>query len=140
MAEKSIFNEIREALQEVMEGRRYTISVIEKLKKSLPDLGPQIDKLNASINSISNLSNVSAELTTNMNQLKDTIQTVKVLSSNVESMKNDLQNMSHNVMALRPILDSIRDYSQRQENGLRGIAQALQAIMTQLGELLTKTG
>ena len=55
-------------------------------------------------------------------------------------MKNDMQNMSNNIMTLRPILDSIRDYSQRQENGLRGIAQALQTVMGQLGEVIAKLG
>ena len=43
-------------------------------------------------------------------------------------------------MQLRPILDSVRDYSQRQENGLRGIAQSLQGLMGTLGQILAKLG
>ncbi len=140
MSDKSIFNEIREVMQEVMEGRRYTISQIEKLKKAIPDLGPQVEKLNNSINTISNLGNIASDLTSSLGQLKETLQVVSSLALTTNSMKNDVQNISANVMALRPILDSIRDYSQRQENGLRGIAQALQSIMTQLGELLAKSG
>ena len=140
MAERGIFNEIREALDEVMAGRRYLISEIEKLKKALPDLGPEVEKLTGAIDSISQLSEISRGLTGSLTDLKESLSIVKTLSTTVQSMKNDLSNMSNNVMALRPILDSIRDYSQRNENGLRGMAQALQTIMGQLGEVLAKLG
>ena len=140
MAEKGIFKNIKESLDEVMSGRRYLISAIEKLKKSLPDLGPQVEKLTAGIESIANLSEVSNQLGGNLNQLKDALGAITNLSSTMNSMRSEMQNMSSNVQALRPILDSIRDYSQRQENGLRGISQALQALMGQMGEILAKLG
>ncbi len=140
MGERGIFNEIREALDEVMSGRRYLISTVEKLKKSLPDLAPDIEKLKSTIDSISQLSDISKGLTGSLSELREALTIVKTLSSTTQSMKNDLTNMSNNVMALRPILDSIRDYSQRNENGLRGIAQAMQTIMGQLGEVLAKLG
>lgn len=140
MAEKGIFKNIQETLDEVMSGRRYIISAVDKLKKSLPDLGPQIDKLTTSIDSLSNLSAVSTEMSSSLEQLQTSVQTMNALNLNVQSMKNDVQNISNNLMNLRPILDSIRDYSQRQENGLRGIAQALQTVMGQMGEILAKLG
>ena len=140
MAEKGIFNEIRESLDEIMSGRRYLISTVEKLRKGLPDIGPQIDKLASSVEAISGLSENSAKLSGALEQLEGNMAVVNTLSSNIQSMKNDLSNLSNNVMALRPILDSIRDYSQRQENGLRGIAQAIQALMGQMGEILAKMG
>ena len=140
MAERGIFNEIREALDEVMAGRRYLISEIEKLKKALPDLGPEVEKLTGAIDSIAQLSEISRGLTGSLTDLKESLSIVKTLSTTVQSMKNDLSNMSNNVMALRPILDSIRDYSQRNENGLRGMAQAMQTIMDQLGQVLAKLG
>ncbi len=140
MAEKGIFKNIQESLEEVMSGRRYLISAVEKLRKGLPDLGPQVEKLTVSIESLSNLSAVTGELTGSLDQLKTSMQTMNALNTNIQSMKNDMQNMSNNIMTLRPILDSIRDYSQRQENGLRGIAQALQTVMGQLGEVIAKLG
>jgi ABC-type transporter Mla subunit MlaD len=140
LGERGIFNEIREALDEVMAGRRYLISEIEKLKKALPDLGPEVEKLMGAIDSISQLSEIARGLSGSLTDLRESLSIVKTLSTTVQSMKNDLSNMSNNVMALRPILDSIRDYSQRNENGLRGMAQAMQTIMGQLGEVLAKLG
>ena len=138
MAEKGIFKNIQESLEEIMSGRRYLISTVEKLKKSMPDIAPQVDKLTSSIDSISNLSNVAGELTQSLDDLKTAVQTLNTLNTNIQSMKSDMQTMSNNIMNLRPILDSIRDYSQRNENGLRGISQALQHISGQLGEVLGK--
>ena len=138
MAEKSIFKNIQETLDEVMSGRRYLISAIEKLKKSIPDLGPQVEKLTGGIESISNLSSISNDLTTNLGQLKDSLGAITTLSNTMNSLRSEMQNMSSNIQAMRPMLDSIRDYSQRQENGLRGIAQALQNLMGQMGEILAK--
>ncbi|TFF95436.1 MAG: hypothetical protein EU544_02750 [Promethearchaeota archaeon] len=138
MSEKGIFKEIRDALDEVMSGRRYLISQIEKLKKSLPELGPQVQTLSSSIEAISGLSETSTKLTQSLDKLDASMQTMNTLNSNIESMRNDLSNLSNNVMALRPVLDSVRDYSQRQENGLRGIHQAVQALMGQMGQILAK--
>ncbi|MHA1150310.1 MAG: hypothetical protein ACTSR8_18950 [Promethearchaeota archaeon] len=140
MAEKGIFNEIREALDEVMSGRRYLISVVEKLRKGLPDIAPQIDKLNSSVDAISGLSTTASQLSSALEKLEGTMGIVNTLGSSVQSMKNDLGNLSTNIMQLRPILDSVRDYAQRQENGLRGIAQSLQGLMGTLGEILAKLG
>ena len=140
MGERGIFNEIRESLDEIMSGRRYLISTVEKLKKTLPDLAPDIEKLTGAIDSISQLSEISKGLSGSLTDLKESLSIVRTLSTTVQSMKNDLSNMSNNAMALRPILDSIRDYSQRNENGLRGMAQAMQTIMGQLGEVLAKLG
>jgi len=140
MAEKGIFKNIKESLDEIMSGRRYLISTVEKLRKSMPDLAPQVEKLTGGIESISNLATVSQELGGNLNQLKDALGAITNLSSTMNSMRSEMQNMSSNIQALRPILDSIRDYSQRQENGLRGISQALQALMGQMGEILAKLG
>lgn len=140
MAEKGIFNNIKESLDEIMQGRRYLITAIEKLKKSMPDLAPQVEKLTNGIESISNLASVSQELGGNLNQLKDALGAITNLSSTMNSMRSEMQNMSSNIQALRPILDSIRDYSQRQENGLRGISEALQALMGQMGQILAKLG
>lgn len=140
MAEKGIFNEIREALDEVMSGRRYLISVVEKLRKGLPDIAPQIEKLNSSVDAIAGLSTTATQLSSALEKLDGTMSTVNSLGSAIQSMKNDLGNLSNNVMAFRPILDSLRDYSQRQENGLRGIAQSLQGLMGTLGEILGKLG
>ncbi|MHA1294362.1 MAG: hypothetical protein ACTSQJ_17090 [Promethearchaeota archaeon] len=123
-----------------MSGRRYLISTVEKLRKGLPDLAPQVEKLTASIDSISTISAVGNKLNATLGDLGSALEEMKTLSSNIASMKNDITNMSNNIMAFRPILDSIRDYSQRNENGLRGIAQALQTIMGQLGEVLAKLG
>ena len=138
MAEKGIFNEIRESLDEVMSGRRYLISTVEKLRKGLPDLGPQIETLSKSVEAISGLSDTATQLSGSLGQLQTSMASISNLSTTIQSMKNDLTNLSNNVMALRPILDSIRDYSQRQENGLRGIAQAIQALMGQMGQILAK--
>jgi len=140
MAEKGIFKNIKESLDEIMSGRRYLISTVEKLRKGLPDLAPQVEKLTASIDSISTISAVGNKLNATLGDLGSALEEMKTLSSNIASMKNDITNMSNNIMAFRPILDSIRDYSQRNENGLRGIAQALQTIMGQLGEVLAKLG
>jgi len=140
MSEKGIFKNIQESLDEIMSGRRYLISAVEKLKKSLPDMGPQVDKLTQSIESISNLSNVANDMTASLDQMKTTVQTLGAVNTNITSMKNDMQNMSNNIMSMRPVLDSIRDYLQRQENGMRGIAQALQTVMGQLGEVIAKLG
>jgi len=140
MAEKGIFKNIKESLDEIMQGRRYLISAIEKLKKSLPDIGPQVDKLTAGIESIANLSTVSQELGGNLNQMKEALGSISNLANTMSGMRSEMQNMSSNIQALRPVLDSIRDYSQRQENGLRGIATALQNVMGQLGQVLAKLG
>lgn len=138
MAEKGIFKNIKESLDEIMSGRRYLISAIDKLKRQMPDLAPQVEKLTSGIESISNLATVSQELGGNLNQLKDALGAITNLSSTMNSMRSEMQNMSSNIQALRPILDSIRDYSQRQENGLRGISEALQALMGQMGQILAK--
>ena len=140
MAEKGIFREMKEALDEIMSGRRYLISTVEKLKKSLPDLGPQMEKLSAGMESISSLSSVANGLGNSLGQLQEALVAMQTLTSTIQTMKNDITNMSSNVMALRPILDSIRDYAQRNENGLRGMAQAMQTIMDQLGQVLAKLG
>ena len=138
MSEKGIFKNIKESLDEIMSGRRYLISTVEKLRKGLPDLAPSVEQLKASIDSIAAVSSVATELASSLTQLKEALEGMKTLSTTIDSMKNDLQNMSNNVMALRPILDSIRDYSQRQENGLRGIAQAIQEVMGQMGQILAR--
>ncbi|MGV9199268.1 MAG: hypothetical protein ACOC44_13495 [Promethearchaeia archaeon] len=138
MAEKGIFNEIKESLQEVMSGRRYLISTVEKLKKSLPEIGPEVEKLSDSIETIKGMSDVSEKLSNNLNELSHSLEVIKKVGSDIETMKNDIQNMSNNVMQLRPILDSLRDYAQRQENGMKGLAQAMQAVMTKMGQVLAK--
>ena len=83
MAEKGIFKNIQESLEEVMSGRRYLISAVEKLRKGLPDLSPQVEKLTVSIESLSNLSAVTGELTGSLDQLKTSMQTMNALNTNI---------------------------------------------------------
>jgi methyl-accepting chemotaxis protein len=138
VGEKSIFKEIKDSLDEIMSGRRYLISTVEKLKKSLPEIGPEVERLSSSIQTIQGMSEVSENLTTNLNELRNSLEVINKVGSDIETMKNDIQNMSNNVMQLRPILDSIRDYSQRQENGMKSLAQAVQTVMTRMGKILAK--
>ena len=95
---------------------------------------------NDSVSSISVLSNVSNELSNSLNHLMTSLQEVNRLTITVESMKNNIQNMANNIMAFRPVLDSIRDYNQRQENALTGIAGAIQQLMGQMGQIIAKLG
>lgn len=141
MSDKAnIFNKINESLDEIMSGRRFLISAIEKLRKSLPDLGPKVDELGIGIEKISALANVSGDLTQVAVDLKDGLQSVSGLASLFQTVKGELQDLTNNVSQMKPVLDSIRGYLQRQENGLLGISQALQAVMEQLGQVLAKVG
>ncbi|MHA1298946.1 MAG: hypothetical protein ACTSO9_05820 [Candidatus Helarchaeota archaeon] len=148
MAEKgTIFEQIKDKIDELIMGRRYIISEVGKLKVSMDKLQgslPNISDLDKWLMEVKGAVSSMGQLSTVLNQLADSAGAIQSMNMSMEQVKNavkgmgDLRLVSENITAstakIGGVIDSIREVRDA-VRGLDALKEDFAANLGIMGEL-----
>jgi len=137
---QGVFEEIRQSLEEVMSGRRYLIAEMEKLRKQMPDLQPTLQGMAEALKGLEGFIGISQGIKNQLNAMQSGITSVNNMAVAMESMRKDLQEIGNAYAGYKPVLDAILKSSQKQEQALIGLNNAIGQLGSLMGNILAKLG
>jgi methyl-accepting chemotaxis protein len=140
MSSQGVFEEIRQSLEEVVSGRRYLIAEMEKLRKAVPDLGPTLQSMAEAMKGLEGFVGISQGIKHQLDGMQSGISSVNNMAVAMESMRKDLQEIANAYSGYKPLLEAIRQSSQKQEQGLIGLNNAIGQLGSLMGNILAKLG
>lgn len=137
---QSIFEQIKQSLDEVMSGRRYLIAEIEKLRKTMPDLQPQMNQMNEVLTAMELFGDVAKNTKNQLDGLQTGITSINNMAVSLENQRKDMQEIQNSYLSIKPILEAINKSNQKQEQALGMLNQAIGQLGELMGSILSKMG
>lgn len=137
---KSIFESMKTSLDELVEGRKYLITSIEKIKKELPNLNPTLKQLSAGIEGLEAFLPIAQKLEGRIDGLQAGINSINNMAVAMENLKSEVQTINNNYLSYKPMLESIKQSAERQEQAITSLNQNIQQLGTLMGNILAKLG
>ncbi|MHA1377003.1 MAG: hypothetical protein ACTSRG_01350 [Candidatus Helarchaeota archaeon] len=143
MAEKgTIFEQIKEKIDELIMGRRYIISEVGKLKVSMDKLQgslPNLSDLDKWLIEVKGAVSSMGQLSTVLNQLADSAGAIQSMKMSMESVKNaikgmgDLRLVSENITASSAKIGGLSDSVREVRDSVRGLDALKEDFAANLG-------
>ncbi|MBD3352081.1 MAG: hypothetical protein GF364_11395 [Candidatus Lokiarchaeota archaeon] len=137
---QSIFEQMKSSLDEIVQGRKFLISTMEKLKKNIPDLGPTLEQLSEGIKSLEAFGRIASQIQGRLDGMEAGVKSVNNMAVAMENLKGEIQQISNNYLSFKPMLEAIKDSNDRQEKALQNLSQNIQQLGTLMGNILAKLG
>ncbi len=144
MAERGVFNKINEALDEIMAGRRYLISAIDKLRKDIPDMKPAIDELNTNMKGLEGFRDAGGKISESLQKVGQGFSAINQMSMSLDDMRRSVGDLNNSILQIRPVLDLLRSQQATLQNSMdqliAWITPTMQGVVQLLQQLAGKMG
>ncbi|NVM02353.1 MAG: hypothetical protein HWN67_08450 [Candidatus Helarchaeota archaeon] len=143
MAEKgTIFEQIKEKIDELIMGRRYIISEVGKLKVAMDKLQaslPDVTDLDKWLTEVKGAVSSMGQLSTVLNQLADSAGAIQSMNMSMDSVKNtikgmgDLRLVSENIMTSSTKISGLGESVREVRDSIRGMDSLKEDFAANLG-------
>ncbi len=135
---QTLFSEIKENLKEVIAGRQYLISSIEKLRKGMPDFKPSLDNLAQAITGLEAFAEISRGINVKLDAMQTSIQSVNSMAVGMETLRKDMQQLQNDTLSNKLILESIKNSNDKQSLAIVSLNNNIQQLGQLMGSILAK--
>ncbi|MHA1871688.1 MAG: hypothetical protein ACTSXF_12135 [Promethearchaeota archaeon] len=135
---QSIFEQIKASLEEVMSGRRYLLSVIEKLRKEMPNVQPTLDKVNETMESMQNLVALNDKVQKNLEVLQSGLGNINNMAVALENLKKSVEGIENSYLQNDLVLEAINKKLDKQEKAIAALGEMMGTLGELMGQILAK--
>lgn len=137
---KSIFESMKTSLDELVQGRKYLITSIEKIKKEMPNLTPSLQQLTVALEGLEAFIPLAQKLEGRIDGIQAGITSINNMAVSMENLRSEIQSVNNNYLSFKPMLESIKQSAERQDQALASMNQNIQQLGTLMGNILAKLG
>ncbi|MHA1341847.1 MAG: hypothetical protein ACTSRZ_18425 [Promethearchaeota archaeon] len=137
---QSIFQKMQNSLDEIIQGRKLLISTMEKLRKDVPNLAPYLEKLSDGIKNLEAFGVIASQVKDRLDGMQAGITSINNMAVALENLKGEIHNLNNNYLTYKPILEAIKQSTERQEQTLIALSQQMQQLASLMGTILARLG